>query len=68
MPYFIRDPRLNDGEVDIAGLEMMLAMTLDERCRWHVAWHRFVKAAWQRGDDIGLLVYGQSCVYEASDP
>jgi hypothetical protein len=64
--WFIRNPRLKAGEVDIAALEMTLAMTPDERWRWFKCWHDFIKKAVKRGDDIGLLVYGQPCVYERS--
>jgi hypothetical protein len=61
---FIRNPHLKPGEADVAGLEVMLTMTPDERWQWHVRWSRFIKDALKRGDDIGLLVYGQSCPYE----
>jgi hypothetical protein len=64
--YFIRSPRLWDGEVDIAAFEMTLAMTPDERLRWHQCWCKFIEEAIKRGEDIGELVYGQPCPYESS--
>ena len=66
--YFIRDPRLKAGEVDVAALEMTFAMTPEERWRWCKRWLQFIEKALKRGDDIGLLVYGQPGLYEPSDP
>ena len=60
---FIRNPHLRDGEVNLAGIDQLLAMTPTERLEWNEAWRQFVLQCERQGwtpEMIAAAVWGDT--------
>jgi hypothetical protein len=65
---FIRDPHLKDDEVNLAGIDQLLAMTPTERLEWHERWRQFIRQCKRRGwtpERIAAAVWGDA---QADEP